>query len=125
MSRARRAHGEKPLFWVASSLGDLLAFPEAVKDDIGTALSVAQFGGKHPRAKPWKGAGRGIFEIVEDYRGDAYRVIYTIKFTDAVYVLHAFQKKSPSGIKTRKKDLELVSQRLKLAQQDYEAQHGD
>src|SRR5712692_5876050 len=120
MSRARRAPGEKPLFWSGSSLNDLLAFPEAVKDKIGTALSVAQFGGKHPRSKPWKGAGPGVFEVVEDHRGDTYRAIYTVKFTNTVYVLHAYQKKSPSGIKTPRRDVELVAQRLKLAQQDYE-----
>jgi len=124
MSRAKRAHGEKPLFWVASSLNDLLAFPEKVQKKIGAALSVAQFGGKHPSAKPWKGAGSVVFEIVEDYRSDAYRAIYTVKFADAVYVLHAFQKKSPSGIRTRRKDVELVVQRLKQAQQEYEARHG-
>jgi phage-related protein len=125
MSRTKRASGEKPLFWIASSLDGLLAFPEAVKDEIGAALSVAQFGGKHPRAKPWIGAGSGVFEVVEDYRGDAYRAIYTVRFANAVYALHAFQKKSPSGIKTPRKDVELVAQRLKLAQQDYEARYGN
>jgi phage-related protein len=125
MSRARRASGERPLFWIGSSLGDLLAFPEAVKDEIGAALNVAQFGGKLPSAKPWKGEGPGVFEIVEDHRGDAYRAIYTVRFADAIYVLHAFQKKSPSGIKTPRRDVELVAQRLKLAQQDYEARHGN
>ena len=84
MSRLERARGEKPLFWVASSLNDLLAFPEKVQRKIGAALSVAQFGGKHPSAKPWKGAGSDVFEIVEDYRSDAYRAIYTVKFADAV-----------------------------------------
>ena len=123
MSRQERARGEKPLFWVASSLNDLLAFPEKVQKKIGAALSVAQFGGKHPSAKPWKGAGSGVFEIVEDYRSDAYRAIYTVKFADAVYVLHAFQKKSPSGIRTSRRDVELVAQRLKQAQQEYEARH--
>ena len=121
MSRAKRAHGEKPLFWIGSSLNDLLAFPETVKDEIGAALGSAQFGGKHPSVKPWKGTGTGVFEVVEDYRGDAYRAIYTVRFTHAVYVLHAFQKKSPSGIKTPRKHVELVTQRLKLAQEDYEA----
>jgi phage-related protein len=106
-------------------LGDLLAFPEAVKDGIGAALSAAQFGGKHPNVKPWKGEGPGILEIVEDHRGDAYRAIYTVRFAGAVYVLHAFQKKSPRGIKTRRRDVQLVTQRLRLAQQDYEARHGN
>jgi phage-related protein len=125
MSRARRAFGEKPLFWIGSSLSDLLALPETVKDEIGAALSVAQFGGEHPSVKPWKGEGPGIFEIVEHHRGDAYRAIYTVRFADAVYVLHTFQKKSPRGIKTPRRDVELVAQRLKLAQQDYEARHGN
>jgi phage-related protein len=123
MSRAIRARGEKPLYWIGSSLDDLLAFPEAVKDEIGGALSVSQFGGKHPSAKPWKGGGAGVLEIVEDHRGDTYRAIYTVRFAGAVYVLHAFQKKSQSGIKTQRRDVELVTQRLKLAQQDYEARH--
>jgi phage-related protein len=124
MSRLKMASGEKPLFWVGSSLVDLLAFPEEVKDDMGAALSVAQFGGKHPSAKPWKGLGAGVFEIVEDHRGDAYRIIYVVKFAEALYVLHAFQKKSPSGIKTRRRGVELIRERLKLAQADYEARHG-
>jgi phage-related protein len=123
MSRTKRARGEKPLFWVASSLNDLLAFPEKVQKKIGVGLSVAQFGGKHPSAKPWKGTGSVVFEIVEDYRSDAYRAIYTVRFADAVYVLHAFQKKSPSGIRTPRRDVELVAQRLKQAQQEYEARH--
>jgi phage-related protein len=105
-------------------LNDLRAFPEKVQRKIGAALSVAQFGGKHPSAKPWKGAGSVVFEIVGDYRSDAYRAVYTVKFADAVYVLHAFQKKSPSGIRTPRRDVELIAQRLKQAQQEYEARHG-
>jgi phage-related protein len=123
VSRPERAGGEKPLYWVGSSLNDLRAFPEKVQKKIGVALSLAQFGGKHPSAKPWKGAGSVVFEIVEDYRSDAYRAIYTAKFADAVYVLHAFQKKSPSGIRTPRRDVELVVQRLKQAQQEHEARH--
>ena len=125
MRRARRASGEKRLFWIGSSLGDLLAFPEAVKDEIGTALSVAQFGGKHPGAKPWKGAGPGVFEIVEDNQSDAFRAIYTIRFAKAVYVLHAFQKKSTSGIATPQRHIELVRQRLKDAETIHKATTGD
>lgn len=63
MARLKRAPGERPLFWVGSSKEDLLTFPEPVQDDIGTALSVAQFGGKHPSVKPWKGEGPGVFEV--------------------------------------------------------------
>jgi phage-related protein len=124
MARSTRAPGEKPLFWVGSAKDDLLDFPEAAKDEIGVALSVAQFGGKHPKAKPWKGQGPGVLEVVEDHRGDAYRAVYTVKFGEAVYVLHAFQKKSPKGIKTSQTDVELVSRRLKSAGEDYEARYG-
>jgi phage-related protein len=101
-----------------------MAFPEAVKDDVGTALSVAQFGGKHPHAKAWKGMGAGVLEIVEEYRGDAYRAVYAVKYESAVYVLHAFKKKSHSGRKTPRKEVELVSQRLREAAADYEVRYG-
>ena len=72
MARESRMPGEKPLFWAGSAKADLLDFPEPVKDGIGIALSVAQFGGKHPRAKPWKGEGPGVLEVVEDFRGDTF-----------------------------------------------------
>ena len=124
MTRPTRIPGERPLFWTGSSKDDLLAFPEAVIDEIGTALSVAQFGGKHPNAKPWRGEGPGVFEVVEDYRTDTYRTVYTVKFEHAVYVLHAFQKKSPSGIKTARKDVELIGRRLNEAKADYEVRYG-
>jgi phage-related protein len=116
--------GEKPLYWVGSAKKDLLTFPEAVKDGIGAALSVAQFGGKHPAAKPWKGEGPGVLEIVEDHYGNTYRAVYTVRFEAAVYVLHAFQKKSPKGIKTAEIDVDLVSKRLKAAQLDYQERYG-
>jgi phage-related protein len=124
MARTRNAPGEKLLLWIGSSKSDLLKFPEAAKDEIGVALSVAQFGGKHSRAKPWKGLGPGVLEIVEDYRGDTYRAVYTVRFEKAAYVLHAFQKKSPKGVKTAHADVELVSRRLKVASEDYEARYG-
>ena len=117
------ARGERPLDWVGSSKKDFLAFPSKVRDEMGMALGLAQFGGTHPSAKPWKGEGPGVFELVEAYDGDAYRAIYTVRFRDVVYVLHAFQKKSPSGIRTAKSDVDLVSVRLRTAQTDYEARH--
>jgi phage-related protein len=120
MARESRIPGEKPLFWVGSAKADLLDFPEAVKDGIGIALSVAQFGGKHPRAKPWKGEGPGVLEVVEDFRGDTFRAVYTVRFEGAVYVLHAFQKKSGRGSKTASTDIELIGKRLRAAQGDYE-----
>lgn len=124
MARLKHVPGEKPLFWIGSAKRDLLRFPEAVKDEIGIALSVAQFGGKHPKAKPWKGEGPGVLEVAEDYRGDTYRAVYTIRFEGVVYALHAFQKKSPKGIKTAQGDVEVVQQRLKAAREDYETRHG-
>jgi phage-related protein len=118
------ATGEKPLDWIGSSKRDFLGFPSAVQDEMGNALGLAQFGGKHPKAKPWKGRGAGIFEIVEDHRGDTYRAIYTVRFPEVVYVLHTFQKKSPKGIRTARSDIELIERRLRVAQRDYEERHG-
>jgi phage-related protein len=118
------AFGEKPLDWVGSSKRDFLAFPAAVVDELGNALGVAQFGGKHPKAKPWKGQGPGVFELVEDHHGNAYRAVYIVRFSRVIYVLHAFQKKSPRGIRTARTEVALVARRLQLAQQDYEARYG-
>jgi phage-related protein len=115
--------GEKLLDWIGSSKRDFLRFPEAVKDEIGNALGIAQFGGKHPAAKPWKGRGPGVLEVVEDHDGDTYRAVYTVRFREIVYVLHAFQKKSPKGVKTAQSDVDLVEQRLKVARQDYERRY--
>jgi phage-related protein len=112
--------GERPLHWVGSSKRDFLAFPDQVKSDIGYALGLAQLGGKHPHAKPWKGEGSGVFEIVENYDGGTYRAVYTVRFESVVYVLHAFQKKSPSGKRTASVDVELIGERLKRAREDYE-----
>ena len=101
-----------------------MEFPAEVRDDIGAALGAAQFGRKDEQAKPWKGEGPGVFEIVDDFRGDTYRAVYTVRLADAVYVLHAFQKKSPSRIRTAQADVRLVSQPLKLARRHYEEKHG-
>jgi len=121
---ARRSiEGEKPLDWVGSSKKDFMRFPEPVKKEMGNALGLAQFGGAHPSAKPWKGQGPGIFELVENHDGDAYRAVYTVRFKEVVYVLHAFQKKSPKGIRTAKIDVDLVEKRLRRAQSDYEARY--
>ena len=116
--------GEKPLYWIGSSLKDIARFPSDVQRSVGFALSAAQYGGKHPAAKPWKGEGPGILEVVKDFDGDTYRAIYTVRFAQAVYVLHVFQKKSPRGIETRQSDVALVRERLKVAQMDYEERHG-
>ena len=122
--RARLLKGERPLDWVGSSKRDFLKFPEPVQDELGNALGLAQFGGKHPKAKPWKGHGPGIFEVVEDHDGDTYRAVYTVRHREVIYVLHAFQKKSPKGSRTARTDIALIARRLKIAQQDYEARYG-
>lgn len=125
MVRGPAVLGEKPVHWVGSAKKDFLAFPQAVRSEMGYALGVAQYGGKHPQAKPWKGEGPGLFEIVEYHDGDAYRAIYTVRFEDAVYVLHAFQKKSPSGRRTAQGDVGLVRERLKRAREDHETRTKD
>jgi phage-related protein len=122
--RTRPAFGEKPLDWVGSAKEDFLAFPAPVPRQIGNALGLAQFGGKHPKAKPWKDEGAGVFEVVDDFDGDTYRAVYTVRFRQIVYVLHAFQKKSPRGKRTACTDIELIARRLKVARQDYEARYG-
>ena len=89
----KRPLPEKPLHWIGSAKDDLLAFPEEVVDDLGYALYLVQIGGKPPNAKPWKGEGPGVLELVEDHRGDTYRAVYTVRFSKAVYVLHCFLEK--------------------------------
>jgi phage-related protein len=116
--------GEKALYWIGSALKEIARFPADVQRSIGFALSAAQYGGKHPAAKPWKGEGPGVLEVVKDHDGNTYRAIYTVRFERAVYVLHTFQKKSPRGIETRKSDIALVRERLKMAQRDYEERYG-
>ena len=112
----------KPVFWVGSSRSDLRAFPEEVRTDVGFALWAVQRGLPPPRAKPLKGivSGAGVLELVERHDGDAYRVVYTVRFKDAVYVLHAFQKKSNRGIKTPKHEVDVIRDRLKAAEEHYE-----
>ena len=107
----------KPVIWVGSSHKDLRAFPEPVQDNVGYALYVAQQGGKHRDTKVLAGfGGTGVVEIIEDYRGDTFRAVYTLRFAGAVYVLHAFQKKSKTGRETPRRDLDLIQQRLREAE---------
>jgi phage-related protein len=122
--REHKPREEKPLHWVGSAKKDLLGFPEQVMDDVGFALGVVQYGGHPPSAKPWKGLGPGVLEIVENDGSGTYRAVYTVRFRKAVYVLHAFQKKSPSGIRTARTDVKLVATRLSDAMRDYEERYG-
>jgi phage-related protein len=108
----------KPVVWIGSSRRDLRSFPEPVQDHVGYALYVAQRGGKHRDTKTLRGfGGAGVVEVVTDYRGDTFRAVYTVRYADVVYVLHAFQKKSTAGRETSLRDIELVRRRLREAEQ--------
>ena len=123
---AERQPTLKPVEWVGSSQRDVRAFPDGVKEEVGFALYQAQLGGKHVSAKPLKGfKGAGVLEVVEDHDGDTYRTVYTVRFSKAIYVLHAFQKKSKRGIRTPKVDIELVDARLKRAATHYKEKYED
>ena len=107
----------RPLRWIGSAKRDLMAMPDEVQQVFGFALFNAQIGLLHPSAKPLKGFGSaGILEVVEDWHGNAYRAVYTVRFAHSVYVLHCFQKKSKRGIEMTKHDLELIRERLKQAE---------
>lgn len=109
----------KPCRWVGSSLKDLKAFPAQVQKDMGAALMFAQAGGKAEGVKQLKGLGSGVLEIIDDHDGDTYRCVYMLRLKGVVYILHAFQKKSKTGIKTPQKDVDLIKSRIKLAKGDY------
>lgn len=111
---------KKPIIWIASSKKDFLEFPHDVKNEMGHALFIAQKGSKHMDTKPLKGfGGASVLEIVQYDGQGTYRTVYTVKFEEAVVVLHAFQKKSTIGIKTSKQDISLIEQRLRIAQVNY------
>ena len=112
----------KPVYWIASAREDLKDFPDAVQRAMGYALFRAQEGKKAPSAKPLKGIvkGAGVLEIVGDYGPRTFRVAYTVRFAEVVYVLHAFQKKSKTGVATPRHDAELIRARYALARAHYE-----
>lgn len=110
----------RPLVWIGSSRRDVRGFPPAVRRDIGYALYAAQEGEIDPSAKPLSGfGGASVLEIVAEHRGDTWRAVYTVRYTEAVYVLHAFQKKSKRGIATTRKDIDLIGQRLNEAERQH------
>src|SRR5271163_3600604 len=111
----------RPLYWIASSKRDYRGFPRQVQDRFGFQLYLARIGQHPPSAKPLKGLGSGIVELVDDFDGDTYRAVYTVRFGDAVYVLHAFKKKSKRGIKTPQSEIDLVKRRLRDAEYDHVA----
>jgi phage-related protein len=115
-------HRLKPVYWIASSLDDVRSFPRAVQRAVGYSLFRAQEGKKAPDAKPLKGIvkGAGVLEVVEDHDSDTYRVVYTIRFAEVVYVLHAFQKKSKRGKATPRHEIALIRSRYEAARAHYE-----
>lgn len=117
---ARLPRPLRPLRWISSSRDDLSEFPEAVRYQFGHELFLAQIGEHPPSAKPLKGVTGGTVELIEDHDGDTYRAVYTVRLATAVYVLHAFKKKSKQGIKTPARDVELIKKRLKAAE-EYDA----
>jgi phage-related protein len=115
----------KPLEWMGNTRRVVQAFPKLVRQVVGQALYAAQIGDKHVDAKPLKGfGGASVLEIISDYDGNTFRAVYTVKFRGVVYALHAFQKKSKKGIKTPQKEIDLLTQRLKDAEQHYREHYG-
>lgn len=112
---------ERPLLWIGSSRKDYGEFPSKVQETFGFELFLAQTGQHPPSAKPLKGMGSGILELIDVFDGDAYRAVYTVRFEAAVYVLHSFMKKSKQGIKTPQGDIELIKRRLRDAELHYRA----
>ena len=113
----------KPVIWIGSSYEDWQTFPANVQDVMGYALHLAQCGKKAINAKPLTGfKGASVLEIIDNYDSDTYRAVYTVQFQDAVYVLHAFQKKSKKGISTPKNHIQLIEQRLKKAREYHDKQ---
>jgi phage-related protein len=106
---------EKSVVWMGDSLKQVKSFPEEVRKDIGSSLYEVQLGDKPNNAKPFKGVGSGVFEIVTRFDSDTYRTVYAVQIKNCIYVLHAFQKKSPKGIKTAQKDIDLIKKRYKAA----------
>ncbi|HEX4066265.1 MAG TPA: type II toxin-antitoxin system RelE/ParE family toxin [Acidobacteriaceae bacterium] len=116
---------ERAVVWLGSSRRDVRSFPTPVRREIGVALYAAQQGETDPAARSMKGfGGRSVVEIVANFRGDTWRVVYTVRFAEAVYVLHAFQKKSKRGIATPKEQLELIRRRLAEAERLHRERHN-
>ena len=106
------------MVWVGSCRKDLQVFPPPVQHVVGYALHLAQIGARHPAVQTLKGfRGAGVVEIIEDYDGDTFRLVYTLRLKERIYALHAFQKKSKRGISTPKKELDLIQRRLREAEE--------
>ena len=107
----------KDVRWVGNSHEQVRSFPKPVRQIVGDALQFAQLGKKHQKAKPLRGVGSGVFEVAARYDTNTYRAVYTVKIGENIYVLHVFQKKSTHGIRTPKKEIDLIKQRLRIARE--------
>ncbi len=114
----------RPLYWEGSAKKGFKEFPIPVQKDMGVALFIVQLGRTPDSAKPWKGLGSGVYELVVDRRGDTFRAVYMVQVGDAVHVLHAFQKKSKSGISTPQPEVDLVEKRLRAVLVRYGLNRG-
>jgi phage-related protein len=103
----------RPVSWIKTALKEFEAFPEEARLICLAALTIAATGGKADIAKPMHGLGSGVFKIALRFRGDAYRVVYAVQLAEDIWVVHAFQKKSTKGVKTPKREVDLVVERLK------------
>jgi phage-related protein len=103
----------RPVSWISAALREFKAFPEGARSVCLTALTIAAEGGMSDIAKPLHGLGSGIFEIALPFRGDAFRVVYALQLAEEIWVIDAFQKKSTKGIKTPKREIDLIKERLK------------
>ena len=119
--KAPGAADRKPLHWVGSSMDALRDMPEEVRRDFGRRLNLAQRGRLPPGTKSWQGLGARVFEMLREYDTDAYRAVYAARFGDAIYVLHAFQKKSPKGKRTDTRDIKAIEEALRGAEAHYRA----
>ena len=108
----------RPISWIRAALKDFQDFPAGAQSEMLSALTIAAKGGKADIAKPLKGFGSGVFEIALKHRGDAFRVVYAVRIADELFVIHAFQKKSNSGIKTPKAEIDLIHGRLKRLREE-------
>ncbi len=111
------ARPTRPISWIKAAQKDFETFPDEARLRVLHALTIAAEGGKADIAKPLKGVGSGVFEVAFAYRGNAYRVIYAVQLGADMWVVHAFQKKSKTGIKTPRQDIEIVRVRLRHLQE--------
>lgn len=108
----------RPISWIKAAQKDFRKFPQEAQDIILDALTIAAEGAKSSLAKPFKGVESGVFEIALPFKGDAYRTIYAVQLGESIWVIHAFQKKSKTGIKTPKQDIEIIKRRLKRLKEE-------